>query len=599
MPLLHQVEQPSRTGDDDIDAGAERGDLRSFSHAAENRGHVQRQMFSVRAHIFLDLHDQFTGRCEDQNASAARLAVADHAGKFGEDRQREGGGLSGAGLRDADQVVAGEDLGNGLGLDRRRFGVTSFLDGFENAVSETEYAKGHGARTIVHFGPSARTIHGFCRLGSSRALAVRAAFAYEDFSMHSAYEHARDTYEAIGIGTEDVLQKLAAIPISLHCWQGDDVGGFEKTGGGEIGGGLAVTGNHPGKARTPDELRRDLEQALALIPGKHRLNLHACYGELGGKKVERTDLTVAHFQGWIDWCRARGLGFDFNPTYFAHPLAADGFTLSHRDENVRQFWIAHGRACRRIAADAARQLGKTAVTNFWVPDGSKDSPADRKAPRERLAASLDEIFVEPIEAKLNLDAVESKLFGIGSESYVVGSHEFYLGYAVRNQKLLCLDAGHFHPTESVADKISSVLQFVPAILLHVSRGVRWDSDHVVLFDDATRAMLEEVVRGNFLARTFIGLDFFDASINRVAAWVIGARNVLKALLVALLEPAAKLREWENAGDLTARLAWLEEVKTLPFGAVWDEHCRRQDVPVGAAWIEEVRRYEHAVLTARG
>ena len=415
--------------------------------------------------------------------------------------------------------------------------------------------------------------------------------------MNTTYSFARETYAALGVDTEPVLQKLAAIPISLHCWQGDDVGGFEKAGG-TPGGGLAVTGNHPGKARTPGELRADLDKALTLIPGKHRLNLHACYAELGGKKVERTDYTIGHFQNWIDWCKARGLGFDFNPTYFSHPLAAGGFTLSHPDESVRRYWIGHGIACRRIAADAGRQLGKTVVTNFWIPDGSKDQPADRKAPRARLEESLDAIFSEKIDARLNLDAVESKLFGIGSESYVVGSHEFYLGYAVKNQKLVCLDAGHFHPTESLADKISSVLQFVPALLLHVSRGVRWDSDHVVLLDDATRAIAEEIVRGDFLDRTFIGLDYFDASINRIAAWVIGTRNALKALLLALLEPAAKLRELEIAGDFTGRLALFEELKSLPFAAVWDEHCRRQNVPVGAAWLDEVRRHEREVLALR-
>ena len=416
-------------------------------------------------------------------------------------------------------------------------------------------------------------------------------------NIEGAYALARERYSELGVDPEAALQALAKIPISLHCWQGDDVGGFEKAGG-ALGGGLAVTGNYPGKARTADELRGDLEKALSLIPGKHRLNLHACYAELGGKQVERTDYTIEHFQGWVDWCKAHGLGFDFNPTYFAHPLAADGFTLSHRDESVRQYWIGHGIACRRIAAEAARQLGKTVVTNFWIPDGYKDQPADRKAPRERLAAALDAIFAEPIDAKLNRDAVESKLFGIGSESYVVGSHEFYLGYAVTRQKLYCLDAGHFHPTESLADKISSVLLFVPGLLLHVSRGVRWDSDHVVLLDDPTRAIMEEVVRGGFLDRTSIGLDFFDASINRIAAWVIGTRNAIKALLLALLEPAAKLRDAEAAGDFTARLALLEELKSLPFGAVWDEHCRRANVPIGAAWLDDVRLYEKNILSKR-
>jgi len=279
-------------------------------------------------------------------------------------------------------------------------------------------------------------------------------------------------------------------------------------------------------------------------------------------------------------------------------MAADGFTLSHWDESIRRYWIEHGKACRRISAEAGTQLGKTVVTNFWIPDGYKDTPADRKAPRERLAASLDEIFSEEIDPALNRDAVESKLFGIGSESYVVGSHDFYLGYAITRRKIYCLDAGHFHPTESLADKISSVLQFVPGILLHVSRGVRWDSDHVVLLDDPTRAIMEELVRGDFLNRTHIGLDFFDASINRIAAWVIGTRNVLKALLIALLEPSSALRDLEMSGDLTGRLALLEELKSLPFAAVWDEHCRRAGVPVGLAWLDEVRRYERDTLRKR-
>ncbi len=416
-------------------------------------------------------------------------------------------------------------------------------------------------------------------------------------SIKTSYILAREHYAGFGVDTEAALRRLAAIPVSLHCWQGDDVGGFEHSGA-ELGGGLAVTGNYAGKARSADELRADLEKALSLIPGKHRVNLHACYAETGGRKVERTDYAIEHFQGWMDWCKAHGLGFDFNPTYFAHPLAADGFTLSHPDNNVRRYWIEHGIACRRIAAEAGRQLGQTVVTNFWVPDGSKDLPIDRKTPRERLAASLDSIFAEPIDGTFNRDAVESKLFGLGSESYVVGSHEFYLGYAISRQKLYCLDAGHFHPTESIADKISSILQYIPGLLLHVSRGVRWDSDHVVLLDDATRAMMEEVVRGGFLEQTHIGLDFFDASINRISAWVIGTRNVIKALLLALLEPHATLQAAEEAGDFTTRLAMLEELKSLPFGAIWDEYCRRAAVPAGATWLEEVRCYERSVLSKR-
>ncbi|MEI6071481.1 MAG: L-rhamnose isomerase [Verrucomicrobiae bacterium] len=416
--------------------------------------------------------------------------------------------------------------------------------------------------------------------------------------MSSAYISAREQYAALGVDSEAAINALGAVPISLHCWQGDDVGGFEKPDACLSGGGIQATGNYPGKARTIPQLQQDLDMALSLIPGRHRLNLHACYADLGGNKIDRDEYSPAHFQGWIDWCRERGMGMDFNPSYFSHPLADNGLTLSHPDRAIRQFWIRHGIACRKIGAEAARQLGSPTITNFWIPDGSKDLPFDRKAPRERLAASLDEIFASPVDRSLNLDAVESKLFGIGSESYVVGSHEFYLSYAVKNQLLYCLDAGHFHPTENLADKVSSILQFVPALLLHVSRGVRWDSDHVVLFDDATRAMMEELVRGGFLGRTHIGLDFFDASINRVAAWVIGTRSTLKALLAALLEPAGLLRAAEASGDNTLRLALFEEAKTLPLGAVWEEYCRRKDVPPGPRWMEEVKRYEKSVLADR-
>ncbi len=415
--------------------------------------------------------------------------------------------------------------------------------------------------------------------------------------MTSAYQFAKETYAELGVDTETVLKRLATIPISLHCWQGDDVAGTEVEDG-ELSGGIQTTGNYPGKARNLAELRADLDTALSLIPGSHRLNLHACYADLDGKKVERNEYTVEQFQSWIDWAGERKLGMDFNPSYFSHPLAADGFTLSSADAGIRKFWIEHGIASRRIAGEIGRQLGSPAVTNFWIPDGYKDLPIDRKAPRLRLESSLDEIFADTVDPAHNLDAVECKLFGIGSESYVVGSHEFYLGYAVTRQKLLCLDAGHFHPTESLADKISSVLQFVPEILLHVSRGVRWDSDHVVLMDDATRAIAEELVRNDYLDRTHVGLDFFDASINRIAAWVIGTRNAIKCLLAALLEPTAHLRALEAEGDFTSRLALLEECKTLPLGAIWDEYCQRRDVPVGAAWLADVKTYETNVLTLR-
>jgi L-rhamnose isomerase len=413
----------------------------------------------------------------------------------------------------------------------------------------------------------------------------------------NSYQLAKESYAALGVDTDAALKRLATIPISLHCWQGDDVGGFEAVGD-LSGSGLAATGNYPGKARTMEELRSDLELAYRLIPGKHRLNLHACYGDFGGKKVDRNAITVKQFQSWIDWAKAQGLGLDFNPTYFAHPKAADGFTLAHPDKGIRQFWIEHGIACREIGAAMGKQLGSPTVTNIWIPDGMKDLPVDRVTPRQRLAASLDAIFKEKLNPKHNLDAVESKLFGIGSESYVVGSHEFYLGYAIKNQKLICLDAGHYHPTETLTDKISSVLQFVPELLLHVSRGVRWDSDHVVILDDHLRGIMEELVRGDFLGRTHIGLDYFDASINRIAAWVIGTRNALKALLIALLEPTAKLRAMEAAGDNTGRLVNLEELKSGPWSAVWDEYCRQQSAPVGGAWLDEVRGYEKKVLSKR-
>ncbi|MEO5913280.1 MAG: L-rhamnose isomerase [Luteolibacter sp.] len=415
-------------------------------------------------------------------------------------------------------------------------------------------------------------------------------------SVSQTYTLAKARYADLGVDTDAAMAKLAGIPISLHCWQGDDVGGFENTGEG-LSGGIAVTGNYPGKARTPDELRADLDKALSLIPGKHRLNLHAFYGEFGGKKVDRNEIQPEHFQNWIDWAKSNGMGMDFNPTCFAHPMAADGFTLSHPKKAVRDFWVEHCIASREIGAVMGKELGSPTVTNFWIPDGYKDTPVDRLAPRQRLSESLDRVFTKAIDPKLHLDAVECKLFGIGSESYVVGSHEFYMGYAIKNQKLLCLDAGHFHPTEGIADKLSSVLMYVPEVLLHVSRGVRWDSDHVVTLDDALQSIAAELVRNNLLARTHIGLDFFDASINRVAAWAIGTRNTLKALLMALLEPPA-LRDSEKSGDYTSRLALMEETKSLPWGAVWDAYCEKQNVPVGTAWLDEVKGYENAVLSKR-
>jgi L-rhamnose isomerase len=413
----------------------------------------------------------------------------------------------------------------------------------------------------------------------------------------SAYELARETYASHGVDTEAALAKLPGIPISIHCWQGDDVAGFEHREGG-LSGGIAVTGNYPGAARNPDELRSDLEMVARLLPGRHRLNLHAIYGEFGGRKVDRDAIETGHFKGWIDWAKQQGMGLDFNPSFFSHPLSADGFTLTHKDAAVRDFWIEHGRRCRVIGKAMGTALGSPTVTNVWIPDGYKDVPVDRKAPRERLMESLDTMFAEQIDPAVHFDAVESKLFGIGSESYVVGSHEFYMGYAITRQKLLCLDAGHFHPTEGIAEKISSVMQYVPRLLLHVSRGVRWDSDHVVIVNDDLLAIAQELVRGGFVDRAHIGLDFFDASINRIAAWVIGTRSMIKALLSAHLEPIALLRKAEESGDLTGRLALLEESKMLPLGAVWEEYCARQGVPGGLAWLDEIRRYEKEVLSKR-
>ncbi|HEY3757206.1 MAG TPA: L-rhamnose isomerase [Opitutaceae bacterium] len=417
---------------------------------------------------------------------------------------------------------------------------------------------------------------------------------------HSNYDSARAEYAERGVDAEAALRVAAATAISLPCWQGDDVGGFEGVAGSLAEGGLQVTGSHPGRARSAAELRSDFEQASRVIPSRRlRLNLHAMYGEFPtDRPVDRSRLLPSHFSGWMDWARARGFGLDFNPTLFAHPLAADGFTLSHRDPKIRQFWIDHTAASRRVGAALGAAQGSPAITNVWIPDGCKDTPADRKGPRERLITALDEAFREALDPAGVRDAVEGKLFGLGSESYVVGSHEFYCGYAISRQKLLCLDLGHFHPTESVADKISSLMPFVPGVLLHLSRGVRWDSDHVVLLDDPTRAVLDEVVRGGYLDRTWIGLDYFDASINRVAAWVIGARNTLKALLAALLQPAEELKRREEAGDATGRLACLEDAKTLPLGAVWAELCRRAEAPGDGRWLSEIETYERQVLAKR-
>ena len=416
-------------------------------------------------------------------------------------------------------------------------------------------------------------------------------------SIEQAYRLAADRYAALGVDVEATLDRLGTFAVSVHCWQGDDVRGFEGTGA-ALDGGIAVTGNYPGRARTVDELRQDLQQAYALIPGRHRLNLHASYGEFGGRPVDRDEVRPEHFAGWAGWAREHGLGVDFNPTFFAHPKAADGYTLAHPDPAIRRFWVDHGVACREVGAMFGRELASACITNIWVPDGSKDTPVDRKGPRERLAESLDAILARSIDPDWNRDAVEAKLFGLGSESYVVGSHEFYLGYAITRSMVLCLDAGHFHPTEVISDKLSSVLQYLDEVLLHVSRGVRWDSDHVVTLTDELQAIAAEAVRGGYLDRVRFGLDFFDGSINRVAAWVVGTRALLKALLIALLEPTRMLRRHEEEGDLTARLALLEEAKGLPWGAVWDAYCLRAGVPVGREWVDAVRRYEVDVQAGR-
>jgi len=415
-------------------------------------------------------------------------------------------------------------------------------------------------------------------------------------SIENAFRLAHEQYQSLGVDVDAALYRLSTIAISVHCWQGDDVAGFEG-GDSALGDGLAVTGNYPGRARTASELQSDLEMAYSLIPGSHRLNLHALYGDFSSP-ADRDAIGIEQFQGWIDWARSQGVSLDFNPSYFSHDKAADGFTLAHADSGIRQFWIDHGIACRKIAAAMGAAQGNPCINNFWVPDGYKDTPVNRKAPRERLAASLDAIFAEELSPSHTLDAVECKLFGIGSESYVVGSHEFYMGYAMSRNKVLCLDAGHFHPTEVISDKICSALMFVPELLLHVSRGVRWDSDHVVTYTDELQAIMQEIVRGDYLDRVHIGLDFFDASINRVAAWAIGTRNALKALLAALLEPTEKLQSLEQAGDYTARLAMMEEQKTMPLGAVWDYYSQTADVPVGAEWLEKVRHYESDVQSKR-
>ncbi|WP_347942165.1 L-rhamnose isomerase [Peribacillus simplex] len=411
------------------------------------------------------------------------------------------------------------------------------------------------------------------------------------------YEAAKQAYANWGIDVDAALETLKKVPISIHCWQGDDIGGFEVNKS-ELSGGIDVTGNYPGKATTPEELRMDLEKALSLIPGKHRVNLHAIYAETNGEAVERDQLEPKHFENWLNWAKENGLGLDFNPTLFSHEKAADGLTLSHPDEEIREFWIDHCIASRKIGEYFGRELGMPCLTNIWIPDGYKDIPSDRLTPRKRLKESLDRIFTAEVDETCNWDAVESKVFGIGSESYVVGSHEFYLGYALKNNKICLVDTGHYHPTETVSNKISSMLLYSDKLALHVSRPVRWDSDHVVILDDELREIALEIVRNDALNQVIIGLDFFDASINRVAAWTIGTRNMIKALLYALLVPNDHLKELQEKGDFTERLALMEEFKTYPFGAIWDYYCEQMNVPVKERWLMQVKDYERDVLAKR-
>lgn len=416
-------------------------------------------------------------------------------------------------------------------------------------------------------------------------------------SVKQNYEVAKQFYEKWGVDVDGALEQLKRVPISIHCWQGDDIGGFEVEER-ELSGGIDVTGNYPGRATTPTELRMDLQKALSLIPGKHRVNLHAIYAETDGKIVDRDELKPEHFENWVNWAKENELGLDFNPTLFSHEKSEDGLTLSHPNENIRNFWIDHCIASRKIGEYFGRELGSPALTNIWIPDGYKDIPSDRLTPRKRLKESLDKIFEEKIDKKYNIDSIESKLFGIGSEAFVVGSHEFYLGYALKNDKLCLLDTGHYHPTEVVSNKISAMLLYSDKLALHVSRPVRWDSDHVIILDDELREIGIEIVRNDALDRVLIGLDFFDASINRVAAWVIGTRNMIKSLLYALLLPNNYLKELQDKGNFTERLALMEEFKTYPFGAIWNYYCEKKGVPTKESWLDEIKNYEKNELLKR-
>ena len=416
--------------------------------------------------------------------------------------------------------------------------------------------------------------------------------------INQAFELAKSAYAELGVDVDDVLKKMDAIALSIHCWQGDDVGGFEGLGEDLGGSGLAATGNYPGKARTPAELRQDYLKAFDLIPGNHRVNLHAMYGEFKGQKVDRDEIDAEHFQGWIDWARENNLAIDFNPTLFAHPNAKSGFTLSNKSQEIRDFWIRHVVKCREIANTIGKELGNPCINNLWIPDGSKDNSVDRAGFRALLLDSLDQIYATKLDKTNMLDFVEGKLFGIGSEAYVVGSHDFYLGYAIKNQIGFTMDMGHYHPTESVADKVSAILPFVPELLIHVSRGVHWDSDHVVIENDDLLSLAEEIVRSGALDRIHLSLDYFDASINRIGAWVIGARATLRAILRAMLQPWDRLNDLEEGGHYFDRLALLEQLKSMPSGAVWDAYCLQKNVPAGMEWIRKINEYEKTILSKR-
>jgi L-rhamnose isomerase len=423
-------------------------------------------------------------------------------------------------------------------------------------------------------------------------------FTMKKEAIEKSYLHAKEEYAALGVDTDKAISDMDSISISLHCWQTDDVGGFEKAGAVLGGGGIQATGNFPGKARTIEQMRADLDKVMSLLPGKQRLNLHAIYGEFGGKTVDRDEIELKHFQGWIDWAKERKIGLDFNCTCFSHPYADDGFTLSSKDEKIRKFWVEHVKRCRLIGSGMGKQLGTPSIHNIWIPDGSKDIPVDRNTLRKNLKKSLDEIFEVEYPEQYLKDSIESKLFGIGSEAMVVGSHDFYLGYAIKNKKIITLDNGHFHPTEQVGDKISSILQSVDELMLHVTRGVRWDSDHVVTFNDEIQLIAQEIIRAKALNKVNVGLDYFDASMNRVGAYVIGTRAVQLAFLYALLEPFDKLVKFEEEGKSFERLAFLELLKTKPFGTVWDYYCLKNGVLVGEDYIDEIVKYEEEVLMKR-